>query len=52
MSVEQAADFLQIEEALVLELAEAGRLPGKKLGVAWRFSRPALVEWLSKPEKR
>jgi excisionase family DNA binding protein len=52
MSVEQAADFLQIEEALVLELAEAGRLPGKKLGAAWRFSRAALVDWLSKPEKR
>jgi excisionase family DNA binding protein len=52
MNASQAADFLQVEEAVVLELAEAGKLPGRKLGAAWRFSRAALVEWLSKPEKR
>jgi excisionase family DNA binding protein len=52
MNAEQAGEFLQIDEAVVLELAEAGRLPGRKLGAAWRFSRAALVEWLSKPERR
>jgi excisionase family DNA binding protein len=52
MNAEQAAQLLQVEEAVVLELAEAGKLPGRKLGAAWRFSRAALVEWLSKPEKR
>ena len=52
MNVEQAAQFLQIEEAMVIELAEAGKLPGRKLGDAWRFSRAALVTWLSTPEKR
>jgi excisionase family DNA binding protein len=51
MNAEQAAQFLQIEEAVVLELAEAGKLPGRKLGAAWRFSRAALVEWLSKPDE-
>lgn len=52
MSAEQAARFLQVEEAVVLELAEAGELPGRKLGRAWRFSRAALVAWLSQPEAR
>jgi excisionase family DNA binding protein len=52
MNAEQAGQFLQIEETLVIELAEAGRLPGRKLGAAWRFSRAALVAWLSTPEKR
>src|SRR5262245_43253033 len=52
MSPEQAAQFLQIEAATVVELAEAGKLPGRKLGKAWRFSRAALVAWLSGPEKR
>ena len=47
MSAEQAAEFLQIEEKLVIELAEAGTLPGRKLGTAWRFSRAALVAWLA-----
>ena len=52
MNAEQAGQFLQLSEAVVIELAEAGKLPGRKLGKAWRFSRAALVAWLSTPEKR
>jgi excisionase family DNA binding protein len=52
MNAQQAAHFLQVEEGVVIELAEAGKLPGRKLGKAWRFSRAALVTWLSTPEKR
>ncbi len=52
MNAEQAGQFLQTEEAIVVEMAEAGKLPGRKLGDAWRFSRAALVTWLSTPEKR
>ena len=52
LDAEQAGELLQIEEKLVIELAEAGRLPGRKLGRAWRFSRAALVAWLSTPEPR
>jgi hypothetical protein len=50
MNAEQAGQFLQIEEKAVIELAEAGKLPGKKLGPVWRFSREALVAWLATPE--
>jgi excisionase family DNA binding protein len=50
LSADQAAKLLQIEEKLVVELAEAGKLPGRKLGAAWRFSRAALVAWLATPE--
>ena len=52
MNAEQAAQFLQIEEVAVIELAESGQLPGRKLGSVWRFSRAALVAWLSQPETR
>ena len=51
MNAEQAGQFLQIDERVVIELAEAGQLPGRKLGPAWRFSRAALVAWLAGPEK-
>ena len=51
MSAAQAGEFLQIEEAIVNELAAAGKLPGRKLGAVWRFSRAALVLWLSAPEQ-
>lgn len=52
MNAEQAAGLLQVDQALVLELAEAGTLPGRKLGAVWRFSRTALIAWLSTPEPR
>jgi len=52
LSLEQAAQFLQVEDATVIELAESGKLPGRKLGKEWRFSRAALVAWLATPEKR
>jgi len=51
MSAEQAAEFLQVPEKIVVELAESGKLPGLKLGSLWRFSRDALVNWLATPEK-
>ena len=51
MNAEQAAQFLQIDENVVIELAEAGKLPGRKLATAWRFSRAALVAWLAGPEQ-
>jgi excisionase family DNA binding protein len=52
LNVEQAAAFLQIGDATVVEMAEAGKLPGRKLGKDWRFARAALVAWLSEPEKQ
>ena len=51
MTAAQAAQFLQIDEAALLEMAAAGKLPGRRLGADWRFSRAALVEWLSTPEE-
>ena len=43
----QAAELLQVEEGELVELAEAGALPGRKIGDHWRFSRPALIAWLA-----
>lgn len=49
LDAEQAGQLLQIDEPLVIEMAESGKLPGRKLGAVWRFSRAALVAWLSAP---
>ncbi len=42
----QAAELLQIDEQLVLELAASGELPARRLGEQWRFSGRALMNWL------
>jgi excisionase family DNA binding protein len=51
MNAQQTAELLQLETKLVLELAEAGKLPGRKLGKEWRFSRTAVIAWLAGPER-
>src|SRR5919107_2957351 len=38
----QAAELLQVSEEEIIALAEAGTLPGRRIGDHWRFARPAL----------
>jgi len=52
MNVEQTGQLLQLDDKVVIELAESGELPGRKLGSQWRFSRAAVLAWLSTPEQR
>jgi excisionase family DNA binding protein len=44
----QAAELLQVGEDAVLALAEAGELPGRKVGAEWRFARAAVLDWLGR----
>jgi excisionase family DNA binding protein len=47
----QVASYLQVGEDVVIREAEAGRLPGQKLGDQWRFLRLAITEWLRTGEQ-
>jgi excisionase family DNA binding protein len=47
LTLEGAAELLQIEPAQAAELAAAGELPGRRIGEDWRFSRSALLAWLA-----
>jgi excisionase family DNA binding protein len=47
LDVAQAAELMAVEEAAIVELAEQGELPGRRIGGAWRFSRRALLDWLA-----
>jgi excisionase family DNA binding protein len=46
----QAAEMLQVAESAVLELAESGELPGRKVAGEWRFAREAVLRWLGGPD--
>jgi excisionase family DNA binding protein len=46
LTLAETAEYLQVVESAVRAEAEAGRLPGRKLGDEWRFVRLAVVEWL------
>jgi excisionase family DNA binding protein len=47
LTLDGAAELLQLPAEAVAELAAAGELPGRKLGDAWRFSRAAVLAWLA-----
>src|SRR4051794_28097202 len=46
LDVAQAAELLQVADAAVLELAESGELPGRRVGGEWRLARAAVLAWL------
>src|SRR5919197_6575718 len=46
LDVDEVAELLQVEADAVRDLAEAGRLPGRKIGDEWRFLRRAVLAWL------
>ena len=50
MNLAQAAQLLQVEDRVVLDLAESRKLPGRKIGKEWRFSRTAILTWLAGTE--
>lgn len=52
LNAEGAARFLGVTARFVLRLARAKRLPGRKLGKEWRFSRAGLLAWLGDPEPK
>jgi excisionase family DNA binding protein len=46
LTAEQLAALLQTTVDAVAELADAGGLPGRRVGGEWRFSRAAVLDWL------
>src|SRR2546429_2215753 len=52
LTAEQLAELLQVDEKTVRSLAAKGELPGRKLGRHWRFSPPAVLDWLPVPPRK
>ena len=48
LTVGELAEWLQVDAATIAELAEAGELPGRRLGGEWRFARDAVLDWLAR----
>lgn len=49
MTVAEVSHYLKISESSVYRLAKGGKLPARKVGGVWRFSREALKAWLARP---
>jgi excisionase family DNA binding protein len=46
LDVGEAADLLGITEYTVRKFAREGKLPGRKIGREWRFTRRSLLDYI------
>jgi excisionase family DNA binding protein len=47
LTLAEAATLLRLPAQDVARLAQSGKLPGRRIGTSWRFSRVLLLAWLS-----
>jgi excisionase family DNA binding protein len=47
LTPQEAAEFLRVPLLTVQRQVKAGRLPGRRVGKEWRFSRTMLREWVA-----
>lgn len=52
LSVNEVADYLEVDTALILNWAREGKLPGTKDKDNWRFDRNRLDEWIANEKIR
>ena len=46
LTLKEVADYLKLTEKTAYRLAAEGKLPGFKVGGAWRFQREDLEAWI------
>lgn len=50
LTLDELAALLRVEVKVVRRRVEAGELPGRRFGDAWRFSRHGVMAWLAASE--
>jgi excisionase family DNA binding protein len=50
LTADDVAALLRVSAKTVKRLAGDGRIPGQRVGRAWRFSRVAVLDWLATQE--
>ena len=48
LSTKEASALLRVNSVRVRELAEAGEIPGFRVGKNWRYRRSDLVAWVDR----
>jgi excisionase family DNA binding protein len=52
LTLAEAAAYLRVAEADLIDAASAHDLPGRQVGGAWRFLKSSLRDWLNSPPKK
>lgn len=52
LTLEQAAELFGVSVKTFIKLLKEEKVPGRKIGREWRFSRAALIDWLSRGDSQ
>ncbi|MGS2723002.1 methylation-associated defense system helix-turn-helix domain-containing protein MAD1 [Porticoccus sp. GXU_MW_L64] len=52
MTVKEVAEYLKITEKTAYRLTAEGKIPGFKVGGAWRFRRTEIEIWIENQSKK
>ena len=50
--MKELADYLKIAEKTAYRFASEGKVPGFKVGSAWRFRKSEIDRWISEQERK
>lgn len=48
MTIREVADYLKINDKTAYKLVAEGKIPGFKVGGAWRFKKSEIEAWITK----
>ncbi|MEW6275505.1 MAG: helix-turn-helix domain-containing protein [Bacillota bacterium] len=51
MTLDEVAEYLKIKKKTLYNLVQQGKLPGFKVGGAWRFKREDLDLWIEERKR-
>jgi len=51
MTLKEVAEYLRLTEKTAYRLAAEGKLPGFKVGGAWRFKKGDLESWIKRQKQ-
>lgn len=52
LTMKEVAEYLKINDKTAYKLAAEGKIPGFKVGGAWRFRRGEIDEWIKKQSSK
>jgi len=51
MTIREVAEYLRLNDKTTCRYAAEGKIPGFKIGCAWRFRREDIVKWTKSQSK-
>ena len=52
MTIKELSEYLKLKEKTAYKLVADGKIPGFKVGGAWRFRKSEIDSWIKQQEKR